>query len=69
MIAELRDEVCTQWAFGWLAFQYRASNAFPDLEFNFYLSDEGVEEYVFEVDVDAEVLYGASDRAPLPDVL
>ena len=25
VIAELRDEACTQWASGWLAFQRRAS--------------------------------------------
>ena len=69
MIAKLRDEACTQWASWWLAFQHRAFRAFPDLEFNFYLSDEGAEESIFEVDVDAEVLSGASDRAPLRDVL
>ena len=34
VIAELRDEACTQWASGWLAFQRRASRAFQDLEFN-----------------------------------
>ena len=34
VIVELKDEACTQWAFGWLAFQRRASRAFPDLEFN-----------------------------------
>ena len=34
VIAELRDEACTQWASGWLVFQRRASRAFPDLEFN-----------------------------------
>ena len=31
VIAELRDEVCTQWASGWLSFQRRASLAFLDL--------------------------------------
>ena len=55
MIAELRDEACTQWASGWLAFQHRASRAFPDLEFNFQLSDEEVKVYVFEADADAKV--------------
>ena len=25
VIAELKDEVCTQWASGWLSFQRRAS--------------------------------------------
>ena len=40
VIAELKDEAYTQWASGWLAFQYQASLAFPDLEFNIHLSDE-----------------------------
>ena len=31
VIAELKDEACTQWASGLLAFQRRASRAFPDL--------------------------------------
>ena len=30
VIAELRDEAYTQWASRWLAFQRRASRAFPD---------------------------------------
>ena len=34
VIAELKDEACSQWASEWLAFQCRASRAFPDLEFN-----------------------------------
>ena len=70
-IAELRDEACTQWAFGWLAFQHRASRAFPDLEFNFQLSDKEAEESVSEAEADsgAEVLSRAPDRAPLPDYL
>ena len=68
MIAELKDEACTQWASGWLAFQRWASRAFLDLEFNIYLSDEEVEESASEVEVDgvAEVLSGALDCAPLP---
>ena len=47
----------------------RASRAFPDLEFNFHLSDEEVEETVSEAeaDVSAEVFSGAPDRAPSPD--
>ena len=43
VIAKLKDEACTQWDSGWLAFQRRASRAFPDLEFNIHLSDEEVE--------------------------
>ena len=53
MIVELKDEACTKWASGWLAFQHRASRAFPDLEFNFQLSDEDAEESIFEADADA----------------
>ena len=68
VIAELKDEACTQWASKWLAFQHRASRAFPDLEFNIHISDEEVEGSVSEAEVDAgaEVFSGASDRAPLP---
>ena len=71
VIAELRDEAYTQWASGWLAFQLRASRAFPDLQFNIQLSDEEVEESASEAEVNAgaKVLYGAPDHAPLPDDL
>ena len=54
MIAELKDEACTQWASGWLAFQPRASRAFLDLEFNIQLSDEEVEGSASEAEVDAD---------------
>ena len=68
MIAELKDEACTQWASRWLAFQHRASWAFSDLEFNIQLSDEEVEGSASEVEVDAgaEVFSGALNHAPLP---
>ena len=68
VIVELKDEACTQWASRWLAFQCRASRAFPDLEFNIQLSDEEVEGSAFEAEVDAgaEVFSGAPGRAPLP---
>ena len=71
VIAKLRDEACTQWACGWLAFQRRASKAFPDLEFNIHLSYEEVEEYASEVEAveGTEVLFRAPDRAPLLDDL
>ena len=52
VIAELKDEACTQWASGWLAFQRRASRAFLDLEFNIQLSDEEVEGSASEAEVD-----------------
>ena len=67
MIAELKDEACTQWASVWLAFQRRASGAFPDLEFNIQLSDEEVEGSASkaEVDAGAKMFSGDPDRAPL----
>ena len=68
MIAELKDEACTQWASELLAFQRRASRAFPDLEFNIQLSDEEVEGFASEAEVDAgaKVFSGPPDCAPLP---
>ena len=71
VIAELREEACTQWAFGWLAFQRKASRAFPDLEFNIQLFDEEVEGSASEVEVNTgvKVLSGAPDCAPLTDDL
>ena len=45
VIGRLRDEACTQWASGWLAFQRKAANAYPGLDFNFDIpSDEEAEE-------------------------
>ena len=44
-IASLRDETCTQWASGWLAFQRKVANAYPGLDLNFDIpSDEEAEE-------------------------
>ena len=34
-IASLKDEACTQWASGWLAFQRKVANAYPGLDLNF----------------------------------
>ena len=48
-IASLRDEVCTQWATGWLAFQRRDPNAYPGFDLNFDIpSDEEAEESFFD---------------------
>ena len=41
VIAELRDEACTLWAFGWLAFQRKAAKVFPGLDFNFQVLAKG----------------------------
>ena len=65
VIAELKDEACTKWDSKWLAFQLRASRAFPVLEFNIQLSDEEVEGSASEAEVVAgtEVFTRALDRA------
>ena len=45
VIGRLRDQTSTQWASGWLAFQQKAANVYPGLDFNFDLpSDEEAEE-------------------------
>ena len=45
VIRQLRDQASAQWASRWLAFQQKAVQAYPDLDFNFDLpSDEEVEE-------------------------
>ena len=40
VIAELRDEACTLWASGWLAFRHKASKVFLGLSFNFPIPAE-----------------------------
>ena len=45
VIGKLRDQASAQWASGWLTFQQKAINVYPDLDFNFDLpSDEEAEE-------------------------
>ena len=45
VIGRLRDQASTQWASWWLAFQQKAANVYPGLDFNFDLpSDEEAEE-------------------------
>ena len=45
VLGRLRDQASTQWASGWLAFQQKAANVYPGLDFNFDLpSDEEAEE-------------------------
>ena len=73
-IASLRDEVCTQWASGWLAFQRKAVNAYPGLDLNFDIpSDEEVEKSFFadcsrEPDTPADACFSSSPPAPSFDV-
>ena len=69
VIAELRDEACTLWAFRWLAFQRRAAKAFPGLDFNFQVPDpdeKEVEESVSEDEADPGVFSDTLIFVPLP---
>ena len=48
VIGRLRDQASTQWSSRWLAFQQRAANIYPGLDFNFDLpSDEEEKESFF----------------------
>ena len=73
VIGRLRDEACTQWVSRWLAFQRRAVNAYPELDFNFDIpSDEKSEEslsadYSGEPDTPAVVHTLSSPSAPPSD--
>ena len=73
VIGRLRDEACTQWASRWLAFQRKAANAYPGLDFNFDIpSDEEAEEsfsadYSGEPDTPAEAHSPSSPFVPLSD--
>ena len=74
VIARLRDEVCTQWASGWLALQRKVANAYPGLDFNFDIpSDEEAEESLFtdysgEPYTPAEAYSPSSPSAPTSNV-
>ena len=45
VIGRLREQASVQWASRWLAFQQKATNVYPGLDFNFDLpSDEEAED-------------------------
>ena len=73
VIGRLRDEACTQWASRWLAFQRKAANVFPGLDFNFDIpSDEEADEslsadYSGEPDTPIEAHSPSSPSAPPSD--
>ena len=73
VIGRLRVKACTQWVSWWLAFQKKAANAYPGLDFNFDIpSDEEAEEslcadYFREPDTPAEVHSSSSPSAPSSD--
>ena len=73
IIGRLREQASTQWAFGWLAFQQKAADMYPRLDFNFDLpSDEEAEEsfstnYSQEPGTPAEADFPSSPSVPPAD--
>ena len=73
VIGRLRDQASAQWASGWLAFQQKAANVYPGLDFNFDLrSDEEDEEsfsanYSQEPGTPAEAHSPSSPYVPFAD--
>ena len=63
-IASLKDEVCTQWASRWLAFQKKAASAYPDLDFNFDIPSDEEAEGSFSPDYFGEPNTPAEARSP-----
>ena len=61
MNTELRGEVCTLWAFGWLAFRRKASKVFTGLSFNFPIP---AEDKVGDSYYDGENGLGVSSTTP-----
>ena len=74
VIGRPRDEACTQWASWWLAFQRKAANVYPSLDFNFDIpSDEEAEESLSsdhsgEPDAPVEAYSPPSSSTPSSDV-
>ena len=67
VIAELRDEACTLWASEWLTFRYRATKAFPGLDFNFQVPNENeAEESVSKDEANPGVFFDTPSYVPLP---
>ena len=63
-IASLKDEVCTQCASGWLAFQKKAASAYPVLDFNFDIPSDKEAEGSFSPDYSGESNTPAEARSP-----
>ena len=63
-ITSLKDEVCTQWASGWLAFQKKAASAYPGLDFNFDIPSDEEAEGSFSPDYSGEPSTSAETRSP-----
>ena len=73
VIRRLRAEACTEWVYGWLAFQKKAVNAYSGLDFNFDLPNDEEDEGSFSVDYSgepgtpAEAHFPSSPSAPPSD--
>ena len=66
VITKLRDEACTLWASGWLAFRRRVTKAFPGLDFNLQIPDEEEEEEsVSKEEANLEVFSDTPNSVPL----
>ena len=63
-IASLRDEACTQWASGWLAFKRKVVNAYPGLDLNFDIPSDKEAEKSFSADYSEEPNTLADARSP-----
>ena len=66
-IASLRDEACTQWASGWLAFQREAASAYPGLDLNFDIPSGEETEESFSIDCSGEPNTPAEASSPSSD--
>ena len=60
----LRDEACTQWASGWLAFQRRVANAYPGLDLNFDIPSDKEAEESFSTDCSGVSATPVEARSP-----
>ena len=54
VIGRLRAEACTQWVFGWLAFQKKAVSSYSGLDFNFDLPSNEEDEGFLSADYSGE---------------
>ena len=63
-IVSLRDEACTQWASGWLAFQRKAANAYLGLDLNFDIPSDVEAEESFSADCSREPNTPVDARSP-----
>ena len=68
VIGRLRDHASTQWASRWLAFQQKAANAYPGLDFNFDLPRNEEAEESFSANPSGEPDTPTEAHSPSSDV-